>query len=230
MMFDNRSFWNERYENDAWLGSGPGSRGLAAAYKKIILNHFIDSGMVSSILDVGCGDCCWIHESDRWLQDASVRYLGLDISEVAINTNRDNFPTLGFEVFDLLSSDLPKGFDLVVCFDVLIHQCLQNSFNEALRNLLTSIEKYGLISYLTPGLKEPILPIVSDKNIQETEEEFQKRMSLNSANLRTASTQNFGNLSELVTNIDSNIQILTVGQYRYQTIYKLTRSGFIDLL
>jgi len=230
MTFDNRTFWNERYENEAWLGSGPGSRGVAAAYKKALLNHLIDSGAVSSILDVGCGDCCWIDEADTWLQGNSVRYLGLDISAVAIAANRQRLPTLSFDVFDLLSADLPRGFDLVICFDVLIHQCERTSFDSALRNLLASIEKYGLISYLTPGLTEPILPVVGGENILETELEFQESMALNFANIRTASVQNYGNLTDLVNTIDHGMQISSLGQYRFQTIYKLIRSGFADLM
>jgi len=223
MTFDNRSFWNARYGNETWLGSGPGSRGLAAAYKKTILEQLIESGTVSSILDIGCGDCCWIDEAAMWLNGPSVRYLGLDISAVVIAANRKRFPTLSFDVFDLLKENTSKGFDLVVCFDVLIHQCDKISFNFALRNLLSSIGKYALISYLTPGLTEPILPVLADKNVQEAELEFQKRMALNAANTPTASTHNFGDLKNLVAKIDSGIQISTLGKYRYQTIYKLVR-------
>lgn len=230
MGFDNRAFWNQRYEEDSWLGSGPGSRGLAAAYKGELLRPLLKSGIINSLLDVGCGDCCWINEFDDWIKAHAVDYLGLDISEVAITKNRNRLPSLNFEVFDLLSSNLPTNFDLVLCFDVLIHQCDENVFITALRKLISSIAKYGLISYATPGLTEPILPTIADPAVLRNEQKFQERVAAQVNTIRTAEVQIFGDLVALVRDIDQSIQICPLGHYRYQTIYKLIRSGNPDFL
>lgn len=229
MNFDNHSFWNERYRNEPWLGSGPGSRGSAASYKDALMNHFIGSGSIASILDVGCGDCCWINDSAAWLQNSEVRYLGLDISETVIESNRKRLSMLSFDCFNLLSSDLPDDFDLVVCFDVLIHQCERESFELALERLLSSIHKYGLISYITSKATSPVLPAISGNDAVQHEIAFQEQMRNRSGDIRRAPTQNFGELSELIIKRDSSISVAVLGKYRYQTIYKLIRPGLADI-
>ena len=64
-----------------------------------------------------------------------IRFIGLDISEVAVQTNRWDFPGLEFEKYDLSRDPLPRRVDLVLCFDVLIHQTSHEQFTQCLNHL-----------------------------------------------------------------------------------------------
>ena len=57
---DNRSFWDKRYSVAPQLGSGRGSRGYAAVRKNELVRRAIREHKITSILDVGCGDLCWL--------------------------------------------------------------------------------------------------------------------------------------------------------------------------
>ena len=120
---ENRKFWNDRYRALPWLGSGRGSRGIAQHYKAEVLRDVLRKNRITSIVDIGCGDLCWLRTHRLTAQDlCGIRYLGLDISEVVVETNRHDFPGLEFEVHDLSRDPLPWQASLILCFDVLIHQ------------------------------------------------------------------------------------------------------------
>ena len=58
---DNRAFWNERYRTLPWLGSGPRLPGhRARQYKASLLRKALLKNDITSVLDVGCGDLCWL--------------------------------------------------------------------------------------------------------------------------------------------------------------------------
>jgi SAM-dependent methyltransferase len=87
--FDNRVFWDFRYNRFPELGSGVGSRGEILEYKRVILaNEGIEEA--ASILDVGCGDL-EVLKVFRLKQ-----YVGLDISPAALTQARHARPDLTF--------------------------------------------------------------------------------------------------------------------------------------
>ena len=94
--WDNKSFWNDRYENDGWLGSGPGSRGYAKVYKKeLLINILNNNNHIHSIADIGCGDLCWLDKNSLNYFKSTI-YSGFDISGVIIEKNNLAFPELNF--------------------------------------------------------------------------------------------------------------------------------------
>jgi len=118
--FDNRRFWNDRYRINPELGSGLGSRGSVGQQKTVCLAHAVHEFKPDSILDVGCGDrALW----EPVTLPQGVRYIGIDVAEEQIERLRRQWPDLCFVTGDFLawSKDVPAA-DLVVCFDVLIHQ------------------------------------------------------------------------------------------------------------
>ncbi|TAK49474.1 MAG: class I SAM-dependent methyltransferase [Xanthobacteraceae bacterium] len=215
--FDNKAFWNERYVQDVWLGSGPGSRGIAALFKSHLIEETIRNRQPRSILDVGCGDCCWITPESKL---EGIRYLGLDISDVIISNNRSRLPSLEFQLHDLTKDELPARFDLVICLDVLIHQCDSDGFNSALKRLLRAITKSGLISYRTPNSNEHVVPCLSS---QDSEITFQSALSARGNSIPHAMTNIFGGLPELIAAIDPAFRVSEIGRYRYQSIYAVQR-------
>jgi SAM-dependent methyltransferase len=128
------------------LGSGRGSRGYAAVRKNELVRRAIREHKITSILDIGCGDLCWL---DGEIAEACI-YLGCDISEIIIERN---FPArhVGvssprFTVHDIAADPLTATADLLICFDVLIHQIDKARFDCALRNIVSAIRKVALVS------------------------------------------------------------------------------------
>jgi SAM-dependent methyltransferase len=228
-MFDNESFWNNRYLKSQWLGSGPGSRGIAQYYKAHILSKMLSAYSIASIADIGCGDMCWL-QTELLQEDAlsGIDFQGIDISQVVIDRNAKLFPGFKFLKSDISKEMIENPVDLVLCFDVLIHQTSQRQFEAALKNTLAAVKSYGLISYHNPDKPDkPVLPGGFDQVLHH-EDDFQHKLSV----LRSSEegkevgfgvTNNFGNLIDFVRRIDESLQVEKIGDYRFQTLYLLTR-------
>jgi hypothetical protein len=110
--FDNRVFWDLRYRQFPERGSGVGSRGDNLAYKReIVKAQGIEAA--ASVLDVGCGDL-------QVLKALRIRgYVGIDQSAVAVAAARRARPDWKF-----LLAPQPgvAAAEMVLCFEVLIHQ------------------------------------------------------------------------------------------------------------
>lgn len=116
--FDNRQFWNQRYQTNIGKGSGPGSRGEILRQKRDIIAGLQEKTNVSSIIDLGCGDI-------ELMQGLDIQhYYGVDISDVVVARNKSMRPDWEFQCIDISSLDLRgmRNYDLTVCVDVLIHQ------------------------------------------------------------------------------------------------------------
>jgi len=141
-MFDNKSFWKKRYQENPELGSGIGSRGKTAEYKRKIIKSVLDLYTPKSILDVRCGDM-------KVLEGLNMpNYTGIDIASNIISKNRTIFPNLHFLIGDFLqiSQQFHAFCEIVLCFDVLIHQHNYYEYDNFVKALVTSTTKMGLIS------------------------------------------------------------------------------------
>jgi SAM-dependent methyltransferase len=75
---------------------------------------------IDSILDIGCGP----GQFALFLQDKGFRrYLGLDLSEVAVKMAREKCPSFEFIRSDIYESSILEdgAFDIVICLEVLEH-------------------------------------------------------------------------------------------------------------
>jgi hypothetical protein len=222
---DNRSFWNHRYVTLPQLGSGPGSRGYAADYKNKLIHARIQSGGIHSIFDIGCGDLCWL-DDDILL---SCAYSGFDISEVVIAKNSALHPSVRFTVHDITIAPLGATADLVVSFDLLIHQVEQSMFSAALTNILAAIGKVGFLSYRTPPLANEHFPKTASLDRAHAsaaaialEEQFIRMMSEElPSDCPTMETAFHGALPELIRLVREDMEARDIGQYRNQTIYEV---------
>jgi len=139
--FDNKSYWQKRYTEHPELGSGMGSRGEFAEYKQKLIKSVLDWYQPKSILDVGCGDM-------KVLEGLNLsNYTGIDISDNIVSKNREKFPTLNFLSGDFLqiSQQFQSLWDLVLCFDVLIHQHNYKDYDNFVKALVDSTDKMGMI-------------------------------------------------------------------------------------
>lgn len=118
--FHNTLFWQFRYAMFPERGSGVGSRGAAAEFKRSILKaQGVESA--KSILDVGCGDF-------EVLAPLNLNgYLGIDTSEQAISIAKSKRPDLNFELF--LGQEIAPR-DMVICLEVLIHQTTPEAYRQ----------------------------------------------------------------------------------------------------
>ena len=224
---NNRDFWNARYRTLPWLGSGPGSRGVGQHYKAYLLQNVLRKNRIESIVDVGCGDMCWLR-TDRLSAGTfgGIRFVGLDISEVAVQMNRQRFPALEFEIHDLSRKPLPEQVDLLLCFDVLIHQTSREQFTRCLNHLLDGIVRHALVSYKNPSRPGTAIKPCFDGFDPAVEATF--RQSL--AELRkkeqhpTGTTAFFGNLPELISELSNRHRVTHVGDYNFQSVYEVSCS------
>ena len=153
MEFDNKNFWENRYKTNLELGSGRGSRGKPLCIKKTILNKILEEFKPDSVLDVGCGDIEVVKDLPM------VNYTGIDLSPFIMEKNRIKRPNWRFITGDFIElyKKNPLESDLVICFDVLIHQFHYETYQEIIRLLSKCCRKICLLSGFeeSPGSKFP---------------------------------------------------------------------------
>lgn len=135
--FDNRVFWDLRYSHFRERGSGIGSRGANLLLKRQLLR---EQGVeaASSVLDVGCGDL-------EVMKDlAIVNYLGIDQSSETLEIAQLARPDWRFKLAP--AADVPAA-EMVLCFEVLIHQ----ETEEAYRALIDFLAQKTIGSLLVSG-------------------------------------------------------------------------------
>lgn len=228
---DNKAFWDDRYAREPWLGSGPGSRGVAAHYKADLLRRVLAANPIRSIVDIGCGDLCWLGIEapfPEWM--AGTDYLGIDISEVVVARNVETHPQGRFLVHDIAQAPLDARADLVVCFDVLLHQIERPIFDAALSNLLACVRRHALFSYISPDAIGPVIPVLEgfDEGI---EQRFQRELrdQRASRNFPRGSTSYFGPLPALIAEIRPDLSVRALGCYRYQEVYEVSAGGWLSV-
>jgi 2-polyprenyl-3-methyl-5-hydroxy-6-metoxy-1,4-benzoquinol methylase len=223
---DNRSFWNERYVTAPELGSGPGSRGYSAWIKQYVMETVTRLNNIDSVIDVGCGDLCWM--KDGLFQNQ--HYVGVDISDIIIERNIKRYPQHTFVLHDFVKSPIEMKADLVVSFDVLIHQCEIDKFINMLTHIIDSTNRYALISYLTPGESFSVTTAIpkfvqenAPASIIQEELKFQKMFESIPAHIPRAKTVIYGDLPTLIHGLFKNVAVRPVLTYREHTIYEITK-------
>jgi hypothetical protein len=134
--FESRLFWDLRYRHFPERGSGVGSRGDNAAYKRSLLRAE-GAEAARSVLDVGCGDLEVVKDLDLH------GYVGLDQSVVSLELARLARPEWVFR--NGLPPDVPSA-DMVLCFEVLIHQETLAAYRALLAYLAAKTARTLLVS------------------------------------------------------------------------------------
>jgi len=140
--FNNRIFWSFRYKAFPELGSGIGSREQNLEYKRALLKQ-LGVEESSSILDVGCGDL----EVIKTLQLHN--YTGIDVSTNAIEIAKKKRPDLTFILYTGKNDALIPSADMVLCFEVLIHQKTIEDYNKIIDFLAQKTKRRLIVSGYT---------------------------------------------------------------------------------
>lgn len=138
-IFSSKKYWQNRYKFNG--NSGPGSYGNLAIYKANVINDFVRKKNIDTVIDFGCGDGNQLNLADY------SNYIGLDVSEKALEICRAKFKsdtTKNFYHYSDLRNVNIKG-DLVISLDVIFHLIEDNVFDNYMKNLFATSNKYVII-------------------------------------------------------------------------------------
>ena len=141
-----QAYWEERYAKGG--SSGAGSHGRLARFKAELINDFVKTRQIGSLIELGCGD-------GRQLELADYpRYLGLDVSETAIRLCRRRFAADTSKAFCLMRAYTGEGADLALSLDVIYHLVEDEVFEEYMTTLFQAAIRYVII-YSTNSDRNP---------------------------------------------------------------------------
>lgn len=137
--FSSAKYWRDRYQIGG--NSGKGSYGELAKFKASIINCFIESYNIHSMLDLGCGD------GNQLSLFEVAEYTGVDISEFVIEKLCVRYSCNSGKKFltekEFLKID--EKYDLTISMDVLFHLIEDDVFHGYLHELFKSSSRYVVI-------------------------------------------------------------------------------------
>jgi SAM-dependent methyltransferase len=133
------AFWETVYREGGT--SGPGSYGRLAEFKAEILNEFVRTRNIQTVIEFGCGD-------GNQLQLARYpEYVGVDVAAASIRRCSALFAqdsTKHFYRADALPKDLGM-FDLALSLDVIYHLIEDSIFDDYMRRLFGVSQRHVII-------------------------------------------------------------------------------------
>jgi SAM-dependent methyltransferase len=142
--FDAGAYWKDRLGRQFDL-TGVGYRRRSAAFNRwvyrvrteLLDELFEQNGWPlegRAILDVGCGTGYFI---DHWLRRKARPIVGIDVTEVSVQTLAQRFPEARFQLADLGEPNLAVDgqYEYISVFDVLYHIVDDRRFEQAVANL-----------------------------------------------------------------------------------------------
>ena len=137
------TYWKNRYEKGG--NSGSGSYNRLADFKAEIINAFVKENEVERVIEFGCGD------GNQLSLTNYPNYIGLDVSEIAIQICKEKFKEDQTKRFFIYPSEdfyqNPKFYqsELSLSLDVIFHLIEDEVFEKYMIDLFQSAEKYVII-------------------------------------------------------------------------------------
>ena len=100
--------------------SGPGSSLDETEKIRNQIRKLVHEKNIKTVVDIPCGDFNWMQHVDR----TGIHYIGSDIVEPLIESNKKKHPDVDFRHLDLTKSELPQ-VDLIIARDVFVHMCYE---------------------------------------------------------------------------------------------------------
>lgn len=132
-----RTYWEARYAGGG--NSGVGSYHKFAEFKAEILNDFIVSNSVDTVIEFGCGD------GNQLLLANYPRYLGFDVSATAVNLCLGKFAGDNSKSFKLLDQYAGETADLTLSLDVIFHLVEDEEFEAHMRILFNAATRFVIL-------------------------------------------------------------------------------------
>lgn len=131
------AYWENRYL--AGGNSGVGSYALFAEFKADVLNGFVATHPVQSVIDFGCGD------GNQLSLAQYPDYLGFDVSSTAISKCQERFKSDDRKSFRLMSEYKGESADLAISLDVIYHLVEDVVFENYMCTLFRASRRYVII-------------------------------------------------------------------------------------
>jgi len=147
--FDSAAYWETRYASGG--NSGDGSRGDNARLKADYINRFVKDNEVRSVLEFGCGD-------GHQLALANYPdYVGLDVSETAIEKCRTLFALDSHKRFYRLPTLWPLTAELALSLDVTYHLTEKVVYEQHLNDVFGSATRFVILYTTDSDTVDPAL-------------------------------------------------------------------------
>ena len=130
-------YWEKRYA--AGGDSGVGSYGFFAKFKADVLNEFVGTHHVQTVIEFGCGD------GNQLGLAKYPMYLGFDVSSTAILKCKGLFKSDERKSFRLMSEYNGEKADLVLSLDVIYHLVEDDVFERYMQILFEASHRYVII-------------------------------------------------------------------------------------
>jgi hypothetical protein len=135
--FNSTSFWIDRYRRGN--NSGLGSYGKSAEFKAEVINAFVTTNKIRSVIEFGCGD------GNQLALANYPQYQGYDVSDVAISTCRALFAHDPTKSFHLMNQYAGESAELVLSLDVVYHLVEDEIFESYMRQLFSAATRYTIV-------------------------------------------------------------------------------------
>jgi len=158
--FSTKKYWEQRYANGG--NSGTGSYNKLAEFKAGIINDFVKQQNIISVIEFGCGDGNQLSLANY------TKYIGLDISETAINKCKQMFKddnTKSFILYDSNSKQPDIKADLTLSLDVIFHLVEDRLFHNYMIHLFNCSNKFVII--YSSNFNSPIISHEKDRKFTD---------------------------------------------------------------
>ena len=130
-------YWEDRYSAEG--NSGVGSYGKFAAFKAEVINAFVATRGVQSVVEFGCGD------GNQLMLARYPTYAGYDVSETVVRQCQRLFAGDATKTFALMSQYRGERADLALSLDVIYHLVEDRVFEDYMRTLVAAAHRYMII-------------------------------------------------------------------------------------
>jgi len=130
-------YWINRYNRGG--NSGEGSYGQLAEFKAEIINEFVRRNMITSVIELGCGDGNQLKLAEYPL------YTGFDVSLKALSICGEVFSNDTTKKFRVMDNYNNETADLALSLDVIFHLVEDHVFTEYMNTLFSAAEKFVII-------------------------------------------------------------------------------------
>ena len=147
--FSSAEYWQARYADGG--DSGSGSKGANAKHKADYLNAFVKDHEIRSVVEFGCGDgnqLALAHYPD---------YVGLDVSETAVEKCRVLFAADWRKRFYLLPTPWPVAAELSLSLDVTYHLVENSVYRQHMNDVFGSATRHVVLYTTDSQVVDPNL-------------------------------------------------------------------------
>jgi trans-aconitate methyltransferase len=134
---DSASYWESRYADGG--SSGVGSYGAFAEFKADVLNRFVASHGVETVIEFGCGD------GNQLALARYPEYLGFDVSDTAVSRCRARFRRDPHRAFRAMRDYAGDRADLALSLDVLYHLVEDDVFARYMQTLFGASRRWVIV-------------------------------------------------------------------------------------